>query len=134
MNELQKVENYLKQVNFFSVTTVDGDKPKCRPLAFHLFLNGKLYFGVGTFKDVYKQLEVNPNIEICACNGDDFLRYYSETVFEKDDTIANMVLSKAPTMQKIYNEQTGRKLGIFHLENATAEFRTKLGISEKYHF
>lgn len=89
---------------------------------------------MGSFKEVYKQLKYNPNIEICACNGNDFLRYYGKAVFETDDTIANMVLSKAPTMQKIYNEQTGYKLCIFHLENATAEFRTKMGISEKYEF
>lgn len=134
MNELQKVEDYLKQVDFFSVTTVDGDKPKCRPLAFHLYLNGHLYFGVGTFKDVYSQLIANPNVEICACYGEGFLRYYGRAVFEQDDTIADMVLSKAPAMQKIYNKETGFKLGIFHLENATAEFRTKMGVSEEYHF
>lgn len=134
MNELQKVEDYLKQVDFFSVATVDGDKPKCRPLAFHLYLNDCLYFGTGTFKEVYKQLKANPNVEICACNGEGFLRYYGRAVFEKDDTIAGMVLSKAPAMQKIYNKETGLKLGIFHLENATAEFRTKMGISEEYHF
>lgn len=134
MNKLKKVEDYLNQVAYFSVATVDGDKPKCRPLAFHLFLNEKLYFGVGSFKEVYKQLEANPNVEICACNGEDFLRYYGNAAFETDDTIANMVLSKAPAMKKIYNEQTGNKLCIFHLENATAEFRTKIGVSEEYHF
>ena len=134
MDQLKKVEDYLKQVDFFSVSTVDGNKPKCRPLAFHLYLNGELYFGVGTFKDVYKQLEVNPNVEICACNGEDFLRYYGRAVFEKDDTIADMVLSKAPAMQKIYNETTGFRLGNFHLEEATAEFRSKMRIVEEYHF
>lgn len=134
MDQLKKVEDYLKQVDFFPVSMVDGNKPKCRPLAFQLYLNGELYFGVGTFKDVYKQLEVNPNVEICACNGEDFLRYYGRAVFEKDDTIADMVLSKAPAMQKIYNETTGFRLGIFHLEEATAEFRSKMGIVEEYHF
>ncbi len=134
MNKLQKIEDYLKQVDFFTVATIDGDRPKCRPLAFHLFLNEKLYFGVGSFKDVYKQLKANSHIEICACNGEDFLRYYGDAVFEEDDTIANMVLSQAPAMQKIYNEQTGYKLCIFHLENATVQWRTKTGLTEEYHF
>ena len=62
------------------------------------------------------------------------LRCYGRALFEQDDTIADMVLSKAPAMQKIYNKETGFKLGIFHLENATAEFRTKMGVSEEYHF
>ena len=59
---------------------------------------------------------------------------HGRAVFEKDDTIADMVLSKAPAMQKIYNETTGFRLGIFHLEEATAEFRSKMGIVEEYHF
>ncbi len=37
-------------------------------------------------------------------------------------------------MQKIYNEQTGYRLAIFHLENATAEFRNMLGVQESYRF
>lgn len=63
-----------------------------------------------------------------------FLRYYGKAVFEADDTIANMVLSHTPAMQKIYNEQTGYQLKIFHLENATAEFRSQLGVEEKIEF
>lgn len=62
------------------------------------------------------------------------LRYYGRALFEQDDVIADVVLSKAPAMQKIYNEETGFKLGIFHWENATAEFRAKMGVSEEYHF
>ncbi len=70
-------------------------------------------------------------MEICACNGENFLRYYGRAVFEKDDTTADIVLSKAPAMQKIYNETTGFRLGIFHLEEAAAEFRSKMGIVEE---
>lgn len=134
MNPIEKVDNYLNQVKFFSLSTVDGDKPKCRPISFHLLLDNNIYFGIGTFKDVYKQLSVNPNAEICVCNGDDFLRYYGEAVFEKDSRIADRVLCNVPAMQKIYNDRTGYKLGIFHLENATAEFRSKIGIVESYSF
>ncbi len=134
MNELQKVEDYLKEVNYFSFSTVDGNKPKVRPLAFHLLMNNNLYFGVGDFKEVYKQMQSNPYIEICAVNGDTWLRYYGKAVFEPDFSLANMLLEKMPAMQKIYNEETGYHLGIFHLENATAEFRTKMGITESLSF
>ncbi len=134
MNELQKVEDYLKEVNFFTLATVDSNKPKVRPLAFHLFMNDILYFGVGDFKDVYKQMKSNENIEIIAVKDDKWLRYYGKAVFEKDNRIANMLLEKMPAMQKIYNENTGYNLCIFHIEEATAEFRTQMGISESIEF
>ena len=79
-------------------------------------------------------MQKNPHVEICVVVGKEFLRYYGTAVFEKDHTIAERVLAAAPAMQKIYNEQTGYKLEIFHLEDATAEFRGMLGINEAYSF
>ena len=52
--------------------------------------------------------------------------------FEKDDTIAQEVLEKIPVLKEIYNEKTGYKLAIFHLEKATAEFRSLMTITESY--
>ena len=134
MSDLQKIEDYLKEVTYFSFATVDGNKPKVRPLAFHLFMNETLYFGVGDFKEVYMQIQDNPYIEIAAVKENGWLRYYGKAVFEQDNTIANMLLEKMPAMKQIYNEQTGYGLKIFHLKEATAEFRTKMGISESYQF
>ena len=73
-------------------------------------------------------------LRFCAAVGNAFLRYYGKAVFEDDYTIANKVLANAPALQKIYNDETGYKLGIFHLENATAEFRNMLEVKERYNF
>lgn len=134
MEAIQHVNDFLTQANTFYLTTVDGNQPKCRPVAFHMLCGEQLYFGVGDFKEVYKQMQKNPNVEFCATVGTDFLRYYGKAVFEKSYHIAEKVLAAAPAMQKIYNEKTGYKLAIFHLENATAEFRNMLGIKKSYTF
>lgn len=134
MKNLEQVNNFLAQAGTFYLTTTDGDKPKCRPVGFHMVKDDKLYFGVGNFKEVYKQMQKNPNVEFCATVGKEFLRYYGKAVFETDYSIAEKVLTNAPSLQKVYNEQTGYKLGIFHLEHATAEFRTMSGIKESIQF
>lgn len=134
MSNIEKVNEFLTKAQTFYLTTVDGDKPKCRPVAFHMVANGNLYFGVGDFKDVYKQMQVNPNVEFCATAEKEFLRFYGKVVFESDNTIANAVLEKVPAMKQIYNDQTGYNLGIFHLVSATAEFRTMMGVKEKWNF
>lgn len=79
-------------------------------------------------------MQKNPNVEFCAVVGKEFLCYYGKAVFEEDYTLADQILANAPMMQKVYNDQTGYKLGIFHLEQATAEFRTMMGVQEAYHF
>ena len=57
MNNLEKVVNYLDQAGVFFVTTTDGDQPKCRPFSFKIAYDGKLYFGEGTLKEVYLQMQ-----------------------------------------------------------------------------
>ena len=44
----------------------------------------KLYFGCGTFKKVYAQLTSNPNVEVLAVSGSDFMRYDGKVHFVKD--------------------------------------------------
>ena len=122
MRKIEEIENFLLETPVFYLATIDENRPKCRPIGFHLLRGAHIYFGVGTFKDVYKQLMKNPYAEICACKGARFLRYYGRAVFETDDAIAKAVLENSPNLQKIYNEQTGYRLGIFHLEEAKAEF------------
>lgn len=129
---IQAVENFLQETPTFYLATVRDGKPKCRPIGFHLYQNEKIYFGVGTFKDVYKQLEKNPYAEICACKSGKFLRYFGKAVFEEDDTITEAVFKKSPGLKKIYNESTGHKLGIFHLEEATAEFHAMSKLESSY--
>src|SRR5690554_2360805 len=132
MNKLEKISNFLTETGVFFLATVDGDQPKCRPLGVHVLRDDRLYFAVGDFKDVYKQLCRNPKTEIVAVKGEDWLRLYGEAVFEEDDAIAREFLEKIPFLKEIYNEKTGYKLAIFHLEKATAEFRSMLTITESY--
>lgn len=134
MNNLKKVNDFLTESKVFYLTTEDGNKPKCRPVSFHMLVDDRLYFGVGDFKDVYKQMQENPNVEFCATVGQDFLRYFGEATFTNDQSIVEKALDAMPMMRKIYNEQTGYGLGMFSLENATAEFRNMMGIKEKIEF
>ncbi len=132
MTNLEKINEFLNQAGVWYFLTTDGDQPKGRPFRFHLLQGDKLYFGTGTFKKVFAQVERNHKVEILAVSGDEFLRYDGEAVFEETDDIANAVLAKMPQMQKIYNERTGYKLGIFHLENGYAEICTMMGQKEAF--
>ena len=130
-----RIDEFLNEAKVFFLATVDGDKPKNRPLGFHLLKDGKLYFGVGDFKDVYKQMVENPYVEIVALVETDFLRYYGKAVFEDDYSFGESIVAGNEFLQTIYNDETGYKLAIFHLEEATAEIRDITGkINESYEF
>ena len=84
-------------------------------------VDGKEMFGVGDFKEVYKQLKANPKCEIVAAKEDGhWMRYTGKAVFEADEKYSEMALDAMPNFRDIYNEETGNKMMIFHLEDVTA--------------
>ena len=118
---MSRINDFLNDAGVFFLATTDGDQPKCRPLGAHLEMDGKVIFGVGDFKNVYKQLVANPKCEIIAAKQDGhWMRYTGKAVFETDTKYADAMLEAMPNLKDIYNEQTGNKMMCFHIENATA--------------
>ena len=118
---MSKVNDFLSEAGVFFLATVDGDQPKLRPLGAHLEMDGKVVFGVGDFKAVYRQMVANPKVEIAACKQDGhWMRYTGRVVFEEDPKYAEAMLEAMPNLRDIYNETTGHKMMAFHLEDATA--------------
>lgn len=118
---MSRINDFLNEAGVFYLATVDGDKPRLRPLGAHLEMDDKVIFGVGDFKNVYKQMIANSNVEIVACKQDGhWMRYTGAAAFETDNKYAEAMLDGAPHLRSIYNEQTGNKMMCFHIENATA--------------
>ena len=114
------IEDFLNKAGTFVLGTTDGDQPRMRVLGLKIKLDGKLYFAVGTFKDVYKQLQKNPKCEILASAGMDFLRWDGKAVFTDDNRLLPIVANMMPQLVQMY-DQMGWKLGFFTLEGGSAE-------------
>ena len=118
---VEKVNNFLSEAGVFFLATADGKQPHLRPLGMHFISDGKLWFGVGDFKKVYKQLKKNPRVEIVALKSDKhWLRYTGRVVFAKDPKYEKEALEMFAYLRNIYNEKTGHKIMLFYLEDATA--------------
>ena len=128
---MSKINDFLTEAGVFFMATFDGDQPKLRPLGAHLEMDGKIMFGVGDFKDVYKQLLANPKVEIVACKPDGkWLRYTGKAVFETDEKYAHIVIEQTPVLKNTYNDETGYKMMMFHLEDAKAVQIAVMGSGE----
>lgn len=133
MSDIQKVDELLTKAQVFYLATVDGDKPKVRPLGFHLLYEDKIYFGVGNHKDVYKQLEANQNVEIAAWDGEHFLRYYGVADLSGNDAVVEKAFELMPEIAEAYKANNW-EMGVFFLDDATAEFRNMFAVEESYEF
>ena len=70
----------LKDAKTYYLATVDSDKPKVRPFETAHIFEGKLYIQTGKKKAVSEQIKKNPNAEICAMNGEDWIRVSGELI------------------------------------------------------
>lgn len=131
MTNVEKVSEFLDKAKTFYFLTTDGDQPKGRPFGFHLLDDGKLYFGCGTFKNVFKQLEKNPKVEVLAVNGGEFLRYDGKVKIGKSDALIEKVRKALPQVMALY-DKNGWEMGLFYLENGHAEIRGALDLKEEF--
>ena len=116
MSGSEKINKFLDKSKVFYLSTIDGDKPRCRPLGAKLYENDKVYLAVGDFKNVYKQLLKNPNCELIAYDGGkNWLRLNGKAVFEKDFVIADKMMASNPQLKELY-AKNGWKSMAFHIE------------------
>lgn len=131
MTNVEKVDQFLTDAKVYYFLTTDGDQPKGRPFGFPLLDDGKIYFGCGTFKNVYKQLTKNPKVEILALNKNQFMRYDGEVVIVKDDALLEKTREAIPQIMKMY-DKNGWEMGLFYLKNGHVEIRGMMDLIEEF--
>lgn len=96
-----------------------------------MMVDGQEYFGVGAFKEVYRQMVTKPNVQIVGCKGAEWIRISGTAVFDEDPALFDKAVETMPFLKNLYNKENGRKIGIFHLENGNAQFIEKMMSVEK---
>ncbi|MBQ9252298.1 MAG: pyridoxamine 5'-phosphate oxidase family protein [Clostridia bacterium] len=131
MTNIEKISNFLTEAKVFHVLTTDGDQPKGRPFGMHVVVNDRIYFGCGTFKNVYKQLTANPKVEILALKGGEFLRYDGIATVDKSEEVLAKIRETAPQIMEMY-DKNGWEMGVFYLANGHAEFRQMMTTVDEF--
>jgi uncharacterized pyridoxamine 5'-phosphate oxidase family protein len=116
---MKEVYEFLKKCDTYYLATMDGDQPRVRPFGTADIFEGKLYIQTGKVKNVSKQIHANPKVEICAFDGDNWVRVEATAV--EDDRIEpkQHMLDAYPSLKSMYAADDGNT-EVFYLKNATA--------------
>jgi uncharacterized pyridoxamine 5'-phosphate oxidase family protein len=118
---VQEVHDFLKKCGTYYLATVEGDQPRVRPFGTcHLF-EGKLYIQTGKVKAVSKQLAANPRVEICAWDGDQWLRVQATVVDDPRVEAKQSLLDAYPELKRMYSA-TDDNTQVLYLKDAVATF------------
>ena len=118
---MKEVYEFLKSVGTFYIATIDGDKPRVRPFGVVNIFEDKLYIQTGKIKNVSKQMQINPNVEICAFNGQVWVRLEGKVV--RDDRIEakSSMLDANPMLKNMYSAEDDNT-EVLYITNAKATF------------
>jgi uncharacterized pyridoxamine 5'-phosphate oxidase family protein len=118
---MEEVYEFLKKCGTFYLATVDGDKPRVRPFGVVHIFEGKLYIQTGKIKNVSKQMQINPNIEITAFMDGKWIRLEGKVV--RDDRIeAKTSVLDANLMLKSMYSADDDNTEVLYFEHAKATF------------
>ena len=98
----------LKKVGTFYVATIDGAQPRVRPFSSITEYDGEAYLCSGNFKEVYKQIKANPNVELSGMSNGTWVRI-SATLVEDNRIEVQKAMLDDPTGPKgLYEAGDGR--------------------------
>ena len=116
---MQEVYDFLKACNTYYLATVEGDQPRVRPFGTVDIFEGKLYKQTGKVKDVSKEMQANPKVEICAFNGEKWIRVAGEVVRDDRVEAKEHMLDSYPNLKALYRADDDNT-EVLYLKNVTA--------------
>jgi len=100
---MKEVYDFLKDCGTFYIATVDGNKPKVRPFGVVNIFEDKLYIQTGKVKNVSKQMQKNPNVEICCFKDGKWLRLEGKVVRDDRREAKASMLDANPVLKNMYS-------------------------------
>ena len=118
---MEEVFEFLKKCGVFYIATEDGDKPRVRPFGVVNIFEGKLYIQTGKSKNVSKQMQINPNVEICGFLDGKWIRIEGKVVRDDRREAKASLLDANPMLKNMYSADDDNT-EVLYFENAKATF------------
>ncbi len=118
---MSEVVTFLQEnpVQYLATVGRDG-KPKCRPFMFCFEREGKLWFCTNNTKEVYKDLQENPYVEVSTSSpAYAWIRLSGKAVFADDRAVKEGCMEN-PIVKGQYQSADNPIFVVFYLEEAKA--------------
>ena len=116
---MEEVQKFLKECGVYYIATIDGDKPRVRPFGTAEIFEGHLYIQTGKVKNVSKQIEINPNVEICTFKDGRWIRISGNLVRDDRVEAKKYMLDQNPELRNMYDENDDNT-EVLYFKDATA--------------
>ena len=101
---MKEVQEFLKEAGIYYLATIDNNEPKVRPFGTAEIFEGHLYIQTGKSKDVFKQIQNNNKVELCAFKDGRWIRVSGNLMVDDRIEAKKDMLDKNPSLRGMYNE------------------------------
>lgn len=122
--------SFARQHPVCAVATLDGDKPRVRYLLMWRADNSGFYFHTATMKQVYRQIQKNPKVELCFYDpaspehgGGKMLRATGRVKWRNEPALVNALLAERPWIRSL-GPDISEFLAVFQVKDGEAWFWT----------
>lgn len=118
---MNEAVDFLKACGTFYVATCEDGQPRVRPFGALDVYEDKLYIVTSREKRVFKQLQKDSKLEICAMNPDRrWVRIAADAVLDDRLEAREHMLETNEGLKSLYSADDG-KMVVLYLQNAVAE-------------
>ena len=118
---MERVYEFLKETGVYFLATAEGDQPRVRPFGTIDLFEGKLYIQTGKAKEVSKQIQADPKVEICAFKDGKWLRLSGTLVRDDRYEAKAHMLDAYPSLKGMYSADDDNT-EVLYFKDATAVF------------
>ena len=118
---MKEIYEFLKECGTYFLATCEGDEPRVRPFGTINIFEDKLYIQTGKSKNVSKQIQNNPKVEICGLLKDESKWIRVTGVLKRDDRVIakKSMLDSYPNLRGMYDENDDNT-EVLYFEKGTA--------------
>ena len=116
---MEEVLNFLRECGTYYLATVEWDQPRVRPFGTVNIFEWKLYIQTGKSKNVSRQIQANPKVELCWFRDWKWIRVSGELVRDERVEAKKSMLDRYPELRGMYDEND-HNTEVLYFQNATA--------------
>lgn len=110
---MKEVQEFLKECGVYFLATTEGDQPRVRPFGTAEIFEEHLYIQTGKSKEVYKQIEKNPNVEMCGFKEGKWIRVTGKLIPDDRIEAKKDMLDKNPDLRRMYDENDDNTIVLY---------------------
>lgn len=116
---MKTVYEFIKKCGCYYIATTEGDQPRVRPFGTINIFDGKLYIETSHTKRIAKQIAANPKAELCAYDGEKWIRLSGTLVDDTRVEAKKSMLDAYPDLRSMYDENDPNT-AVYYFKDATA--------------